>query len=162
MPERLPRLGDRHADGFREDDRPAHGGLLSLRLQRAESVAADEDRCIKDSLYPVNTERGEVHGGDEPRRDVPNGPRDRRVPKGSRQHIAGKDWRADRRCLRQPRQAAMAAPPPARVRMVWSRKTVALGRDPAFVAGGGSQWDEAARLSKGAARRGSGSGTAEV
>ena len=56
-----------------------------------DAVAADEDRCIKDSVYPVEAERGEVNGGDEPRRDVPDGPRDRRVPKGSRHPIVGQE-----------------------------------------------------------------------
>jgi len=41
--------------------------------------------------------------------------------------------------LRQPRQAAMAAPAPARVWLVWSRKTVEMGTDQAFVTGE-SQW----------------------
>ena len=27
-----------------------------------DSVAASEDGCIKDSVYPVEAERGEVHG----------------------------------------------------------------------------------------------------
>jgi hypothetical protein len=56
-----------------------------------DAVAADGDGCIKDSVYPVEAERGEVPGGDEPRRDVPDGPRDRRVPKGSRHPIVGQE-----------------------------------------------------------------------
>jgi hypothetical protein len=91
MPERLPRLGDRHADGFREDDRPAHGGLLSLRRQRAGLGRSQCGWVHQGQRLSRGSRARRGPRGDEPRRDVPDGPRDRRVPKGSRHPIVGQE-----------------------------------------------------------------------
>jgi hypothetical protein len=124
-------------------------------------VAADEDRCIKDSVYPVEAERGEVNGGDEPRRDVPDGPRDRRVPKGSRHPMVGQELEGRPEAL----AAATTGSDGGSSACESPDGVVAQDRrdgDRSGIRGRGVAVGEAARLSKGAARRGSSSDTAEV
>ena len=124
-------------------------------------IAANADGCIKDSVYPVEAERGEVHGetsrGEMSRmgRETAECRRAAVIP------LWGKNCKADRRRLRQSRQAAMAAPAPARVWLVWSLQDRRDG-DRSGIRDGGVAVGRAARVSKRAARRGSSSGTAEV
>jgi hypothetical protein len=125
------------------------------------SVAADGDGCIKDSVYPVEAERSEVPGGDEPRRDVADGPRDRRVPKGSRHPMVGQELEGRPGAL----AAATAGGDGGSSACESLAGVVAQDHrdgDRSGLRDGGVAVGEAARLSKRAARRGSGSGTAEV